>query len=57
MRFTISFLALSYAKKSLPCLEQAVALQPHNISYSKGLMSFYLGAPGIAGGDKQLAWQ
>ena len=51
------FSALSYAKKSLACLEQAVALQPSNISYRKGIMSFYLGAPGIAGGDRQLAWQ
>ena len=49
--------ALSYAKKSLACLKQAVALQPKNTAYRKGLMSFYLGAPGIAGGDKQLAWQ
>lgn len=51
------FSALSYAKKSLRCLEQAVALQPENTLYRKGLMSFYLGAPGIAGGDKKLAWQ
>lgn len=50
------FSALSYAKKSLACLKQAVALQPENTAYRKGLMSFYLGAPGIAGGDKQLAW-
>lgn len=51
------FSALSYAKKSLQCLKQAVALQPENTAYRKGLMSFYLGAPGIVGGDKQLAWQ
>ena len=51
------FSALSYAKKSLACLKKAVALQPDNTAYRKGLMSFYLGAPGIAGGDKQLAWQ
>ncbi|MEW5682198.1 MAG: hypothetical protein AB1780_07440 [Pseudomonadota bacterium] len=51
------FSALSYARKSLACLKQAVALQPENTAYRKGLMSFYLGAPGIAGGDKQLAWQ
>ena len=51
------FSALSYAKKSLACLKQAVALQPENTAYRKGLMSFYLGAPAIAGGDKQLAWQ
>ena len=51
------FSALSYAKRSLACLKQAVALQPENTAYRKGLISFYLGAPGIAGGDKQLAWQ
>lgn len=51
------FSALSYAKKSLRCLKQAVALHPENTSYRMGLISFYLGAPGIAGGDEQLAWQ
>tara|TARA_R110002126_G_scaffold161549_11_gene309403 strand:- start:3821 stop:4678 length:858 start_codon:yes stop_codon:yes gene_type:complete len=51
------FSALSYAKKSLTCLEQAVKLQPDNTGYRRGLMSFYLGAPGIAGGDEELAWQ
>lgn len=51
------FSALSYAKKSLSCLERAVTLQPDNTTYRKGLMYFYLGAPGIAGGDSQLAWQ
>ncbi|WP_372625466.1 hypothetical protein [Arsukibacterium sp.] len=51
------FSALSYAKKSLRCLKQAVSLQPDNTLYRRGLMSFYLGAPGIAGGDEVLAWQ
>ncbi|MDP5134598.1 hypothetical protein ORJ04_01370 [Rheinheimera baltica] len=51
------FSALSYAKKSLTCLEQAVSMQPENTGYRRGLMSFYLGAPGIAGGDEDLAWQ
>ena len=51
------FSALSYAKKSLACLEQAVSLQPDNTAYRRGLMSYYLGAPGIAGGDEALAWQ
>lgn len=37
-------------------------MRPHygaasNISYRRGLMSFYMGAPSIAGGDEQLAWQ
>ncbi|MFC3093127.1 hypothetical protein DRW07_02760 [Alteromonas sediminis] len=51
------FSALSYAKKSLRCLQRAVTLQPHNTDYRKALMHFYLGVPGIAGGDKALAWQ
>lgn len=51
------FSALSYAKKSLTCLKQAVLLQPDNTAYRRGLVSFYLGAPGIAGGDEDLAWQ
>lgn len=51
------FSALSYAKKSLACFKQAVVLQPNNISYRNGLISFYLGAPKIAGGDHELAWQ
>ncbi|SNY49784.1 hypothetical protein SAMN06297280_1542 [Arsukibacterium tuosuense] len=49
------FSALSYAKKSLACLNKAVELVPDNVSYRKGLVNFYLGAPGIAGGDEQLA--
>ncbi|NVJ51488.1 MAG: hypothetical protein HWE11_13945 [Gammaproteobacteria bacterium] len=51
------FSALSYAKKSKQCLKQAVALNPQNIEFRKGLMSFYLGAPAIAGGDNDLAWE
>ena len=47
--------ALSYAKKSLACLQKAVALAPKNVDYRKGLINFYLGAPSIAGGDKQAA--
>jgi tetratricopeptide (TPR) repeat protein len=49
------FSALSYANKSLKCLKRAVALDPKNIDYRSGLMSFYLGAPSIAGGDETLA--
>ncbi|CCQ11272.1 Secreted TPR-repeat containing protein [Pseudoalteromonas luteoviolacea B = ATCC 29581] len=49
--------ALSYASKSLACLKKAVELEPNNTAYRMGLMSFYLGAPRIAGGDEQLAWE
>lgn len=49
------FSALSYAKKSLACLQKAVALAPNNVTYRKGLINFYLGAPVIAGGDEQAA--
>ena len=49
------FSALSYANKSLACLSKAVELDPNNVAYRKGLVNFYLGAPGIAGGDEKLA--
>lgn len=49
------FKALSYAQKSLECMKKAVALAPENITYKKGLISFYLGAPAIAGGSETLA--
>tara|TARA_Y100001968_G_scaffold213801_1_gene196727 strand:+ start:1541 stop:2437 length:897 start_codon:yes stop_codon:yes gene_type:complete len=51
------FSALSYAGKSLDCFKQAATLEPQNTDYKFGLMMFYLGAPGIAGGDTELAWQ
>lgn len=51
------FSALSYAGKSLDSFELAVALEPSNISYQLGLLSFYLQAPSIAGGDKDKAKQ
>jgi tetratricopeptide (TPR) repeat protein len=51
------FSALSYAGKSLDSFEQAVALEPTNISYQMGLLSFYVQAPGIAGGDMDKAKQ
>ena len=51
------FSALSYAGKSLDCFKQAALLEPQNTDYKYGLMMFYLGAPGIAGGDTELAWQ
>lgn len=49
------FLALHYAGKSLDCLERAVALAPEDVRYRHGLLRFYLGAPGIAGGSRTLA--
>ena len=48
--------ALSYAKRSLACFQQAVALAPDKVDYRIGLMRFYLGAPSFAGGDPELAW-
>ena len=51
------FKAFSYAKKSLACMKKAVALAPENITYKKGLISFYLGAPAIAGGSEALAFE
>lgn len=47
--------ALSYARKSVNCLKKSVELSPSNPEYKMGLIRFYLGAPGIAGGDKKLA--
>jgi len=49
------FSAMGYAKKSLQAFKQAAQLEPDNIKYRQALMSFYLQAPGIAGGDVALA--
>lgn len=51
------FKALSYAQKSLECMKKAVSLAPKNILYKKGLINFYLGAPAIAGGSDELAFE
>ncbi|NVK58150.1 MAG: tetratricopeptide repeat protein [Alteromonadaceae bacterium] len=51
------FSALSYAGKSLDCFKKAVELAPENPDYRFGLMIYYLSAPGIAGGDSDLAWE
>lgn len=48
--------ALGYAGRSLDCLRRAVQLNPDHVPYRRGLLAFYLGAPGIAGGDTALAW-
>ena len=45
------FKALGYAKKAKQKLQTAVALAPNEASAQFGLMSFYLQAPSIAGGD------
>ena len=47
--------ALSYAEKSQESFEKAVQLAPNNPKYHMGLMSFYLQAPSVAGGDKDKA--
>jgi len=49
------FSAPGYAKKTLKAYEQAVQLEPSNINYRQGLIAFYLQAPSIVGGDKELA--
>jgi Flp pilus assembly protein TadD len=49
------FSALGYAEKSLKSFIKATELEPTTIKYRKALMSFYLAAPSIAGGDEDLA--
>lgn len=51
------FSALSYASKALKSLKMAVDLAPSEPKYRLALMSFYLAAPSIAGGDEELAYQ
>ena len=51
------FKALCYAGKTLACMEKAVLLAPDNITYRKGLVNFYLGAPAIAGGSEERAFK
>lgn len=51
------FSAMSYAKKSLKSFTRAVELEPSSVEYRQGLISFYMAAPGIAGGDMDKAWQ
>lgn len=51
------FSALGYAKKSLSSFQRAVELEPTSVEYRQGLISFYMAAPGIAGGDMDKAWQ
>ncbi len=51
------FSALGYAKKCLKGFRKAVELAPENIEYQQMLISYYIGAPSIAGGDEKLAMQ
>jgi tetratricopeptide (TPR) repeat protein len=49
------FSAPGRAKKGLAYLQQAVKLEPANMTYQRALIGFYLQAPGIAGGDEDEA--
>jgi tetratricopeptide (TPR) repeat protein len=49
------FSALGYAEKALESLNKAVSLSPNEPKYLNALMSFYLAAPSIAGGDMDKA--
>lgn len=49
------FSAPGRAKKGLAYLKQAVQLDPAKSQYQRGLIGFYLNAPGIAGGDEEEA--
>lgn len=51
------FSALGYAEKALNSLQTAVALAPEGVKYREALLSFYLNAPSIAGGDNELAFE
>jgi len=51
------FSALSYAEKSLTSFIKATELEPTSIKYRKALMSFYLAAPSIAGGNEDLGFR
>ncbi len=49
------FTALGYAKKTRKAFAKAVVLEPDSIAYRQALMSYHIAAPGIAGGDKEVA--
>lgn len=51
------FSAPGYAKNALKSFKRAAELEPETIDYRRGLMSFYLQAPGFLGGDEKLAMQ
>lgn len=50
------FSALGWARKCRAALEKAVALAPADVEARLGLANFYADAPGIAGGDMNLAF-
>jgi tetratricopeptide (TPR) repeat protein len=50
------FKGLSLAKRFREEAEKAVALDPKFVEAREDLMEYYMGAPGIAGGDKRKAW-
>ncbi|TQV82792.1 tetratricopeptide repeat protein [Aliikangiella coralliicola] len=49
------FTAMGYVKDCLKGFNKAVELEPGNIDYRLSLINFHLNAPGIAGGDKEIA--
>ena len=49
------FSKLSYAKEALTLWQHALLLDPNHIKTLRGLISFHLGAPSIAGGDIEAA--
>ncbi|WP_395338787.1 hypothetical protein PN836_012655 [Ningiella sp. W23] len=51
------FSALGYAEKALNSLEKAVSIEPNNPQTLSALISFYIAAPSIAGGDMEKAQQ
>ena len=53
-RHSSMFSAPGLAKKSLKHFKEAVRLEPNNADYRMDLMSYYLAAPGIVGGDSEL---
>lgn len=52
---TSIFSALGYAKKSLKSFTRATELAPKEVKYLVGLLQFHVSAPGIAGGDLDVA--
>jgi len=49
------FTALGYAEDSLEGFTKAVEYEPTNIDFHWDIIGFHLNAPGIAGGDKDIA--
>jgi len=49
------FSKFGYAKKSLSGFTKAVSIEPENINYRQSLLAYHIAAPGIVGGDKEIA--